>query len=133
MLSLLLFVSTAASSNGIRAVATGPPPMPAGCYVDDANGPVSFKFASGDLFPSTPHHGFKLADSPAHCCAVCNTRSPSATRVAILKRAASINSSSDRIFINKNKHEYCGICKLGTNCYFRVKAAHSLPFSLKAP
>ena len=50
-----------------------PGPMPAGCYVDDANGPVSFKYAPGNVFPTdaTHPHGLRLVDSPAQCCTLC--------------------------------------------------------------
>ena len=75
-LLLLLIVPTAASSNGISSPSPSPspsPPMPAGCYVDDALGPVSFKFAPGNVFPTDANHphGLRLTDSPAHCCAIC--------------------------------------------------------------
>ena len=52
----------------------GPPrPMPSGCYVDNATGPVSYKFAPGNVFPtdSAHPHGLRLTDSPAKCCALC--------------------------------------------------------------
>ena len=49
--------------------------MPAGCYVDDANGPVSFKFAPGNVFPTdaTHPHGLRLVDTAAQCCSLCQT------------------------------------------------------------
>ena len=47
--------------------------MPAGCYVDNASGPVTFKWAAGNVFPSAPNHGVKLADSAAHCCTMCQS------------------------------------------------------------
>jgi len=50
-----------------------PGPLPAGCYVDDAHGPVQFKYSPGNLFPNEPHHGVKLTDSPAQCCALCQS------------------------------------------------------------
>ena len=52
-----------------------PGPMPAGCYVNDAYGPVSYKYAPGNVFPTDANHphGLRLVDSPAHCCALCQT------------------------------------------------------------
>ena len=50
-----------------------PPPMPSDCFVENATGPVSYKFAPGSLFPHEPNHGVKLTDSPAHCCAMCQS------------------------------------------------------------
>ena len=54
----------------------GPPaPMPAGCYVNDAYGPVSYKYAPGNVFPTDANHphGLRLVDSAAHCCTLCQT------------------------------------------------------------
>jgi len=47
--------------------------MPASCYVDNAHGPVSFKYSPGNVFPTDANHphGLRLSDSPAHCCAIC--------------------------------------------------------------
>jgi len=45
-------------------------PSPPGCYVTP--GPVSFKFAPGNIF-NTPNHGVKLSDDAAHCCAMCQS------------------------------------------------------------
>jgi len=67
---LPLIVATAASSNGSPT----PAPLPAGCYIDDAHGPVSYKFAPGNLFPDVrPQHphGLRLEDSAAKCCTLC--------------------------------------------------------------
>jgi hypothetical protein len=47
--------------------------MPAGCYVDNSQGPVSFKYAAGNLFPGEKNHGVKLVDTAAQCCALCQT------------------------------------------------------------
>jgi len=48
-------------------------PTQAGCYIDNATGPVSYKFAPGNVFPTTATwpHGLRLAASPAACCAMC--------------------------------------------------------------
>ena len=50
-----------------------PPPGSTGCFVDNATGPITYKFAPGNVFPNTPDHphGLRLADSPAHCCDIC--------------------------------------------------------------
>ena len=50
-----------------------PPPMPAGCVVDDADGPVTFKWTGGFVFPRLPNHGVTLTDSAASCCATCQS------------------------------------------------------------
>ena len=58
---------------------TGPPtppgpPMPlppGGCYIDNATGPVSYKFAPGNVFPDAPNHGVRLTDTAAGCCKTC--------------------------------------------------------------
>ena len=47
-----------------------PPPMPAACFIDNATGPVSYKFAPGNVF-DTPNHGVRVLDSAASCCALC--------------------------------------------------------------
>ena len=66
------FRSTAAAAVGAKAP-NNTPPMPAGCVVDDADGPVSFKWTGGYVFPSGPNHGAKLTDSAASCCAMCQS------------------------------------------------------------
>eukprot|EP00935_MAST-01C_sp_MAST-1C-sp1_P000476 g476.t1 len=48
-----------------------PGPTPIGCFVDNATGPISYKFAPGNCFPNAPNHGVKVTDSAAHCCAMC--------------------------------------------------------------
>ena len=50
-----------------------PPPMAAGCVSADADGPVSFKWTGGFVFPKLPDHGFVTANSSASCCAMCQT------------------------------------------------------------
>ena len=58
------------------APAPPPPPMPAGCVVDDAEGPVSFKWTGGFVFPHANNHGLKRtasADGGASCCAMCQS------------------------------------------------------------
>jgi hypothetical protein len=47
--------------------------MPAGCYVDNANGPVQFKYSPGNVFPNEPNHGVKITGSPAQCCTLCQS------------------------------------------------------------
>ena len=49
-------------------------PMPAaaaGCYIDNKQGPVSYKFAPGNCYPSAPNHGVKFVDNAAQCCTLC--------------------------------------------------------------
>ena len=62
---------------GLMRATAAPSPgaMPAGCYVDNATGPVSFKYAPGDIFPNEPAHphGLRLTDTAAHCCTLCQS------------------------------------------------------------
>jgi hypothetical protein len=47
-------------------------PMPAaGCYIDNKQGPISYKFAPGNCYPSAPNHGVKFVDNAAQCCTLC--------------------------------------------------------------
>ena len=50
-----------------------PGPVPASCNVATAG--ADYKNAPGLVFPSTPKypHGFRTVDSPADCCAMCQT------------------------------------------------------------
>jgi hypothetical protein len=50
-----------------------PGPMPIGCFVDDAHGPVQFKYSPGTLFPNEPNHGVKITRSAAQCCTLCKS------------------------------------------------------------
>ena len=50
-----------------------PPPMPAGCYSADADGPVTFKRTGSFVFPNLPHHGLMLTDSADSCCTLCQS------------------------------------------------------------
>ena len=47
-----------------------PSPLPAGCYGDDANGPVSYKYAPGRIRLSMTQ---QLTDSAADCCKKCRS------------------------------------------------------------
>jgi hypothetical protein len=69
----------------VHAPTPAPGPMPAGCYVDNSQGPVSFKYAAGNLFPGEKNHGVKLVDTAAQSW---STRLRSAVRCARLTRTA---------------------------------------------
>jgi len=45
------------------------------CYVDNATGPVTYKFAPGNVFPTTQDypHGLRLAASSETCCEMCQS------------------------------------------------------------
>ena len=51
------------------------PPVPASCHVDDATGPITYKFAPGNVFPTTTghEHGRVPTDTAAGCCAICQS------------------------------------------------------------
>ena len=83
---LLLLLATAAfgsresATNSLRhfftqnaELAAPPASMPVGCFVDNTTGPISFKYAPGDIFPAQPAHphGLRLVDTPAQCCMLC--------------------------------------------------------------
>ena len=42
-----------------------------GCAI--TQGAVSYKYAPGNVFPTAPNHGVQLVDSPAQCCALCQS------------------------------------------------------------
>ena len=69
-------VQFAANSSILRkqAPALAPPspgPPSAGCYIDNSTGPVTYKYAPGNLFPDAPDHGVQITDTAAGCCKMC--------------------------------------------------------------
>ena len=42
-----------------------------GCAI--TQGAVSYKYAPGNVFPTTLNHGVQLVDNPAQCCALCQS------------------------------------------------------------
>ena len=59
-----------APTPGVTSEVLKSSPLPAGCYVDDAHGPVSYKYAPGRISLSGPE---QLTDSAADCCKKCQS------------------------------------------------------------
>jgi len=71
VLSIALASERTRTSLEPRWASWGAPPPSAGCYSADVDGPVTFKWTGGFVFPRNPNHGLVLTDTADQCCTMC--------------------------------------------------------------